>query len=307
MSRKGWLLFVALCVIWGVPYMFTSIAVRELSAPTLVFFRTLPAVLLLVPLAWHRREFGPALQRWPWVLACAATELTVPWLLLSHAQKSISSSMTGLLIASVPLIGAVLYRVAGSHDPLDARRTIGLVVGFVGVAALLGIDVGGGSPLAAAEVLVAACCYATGPLIISRWLSDIPSLGVVASTLTVTAAVYAIPAMRRLPESVSGETVAAVAGLAFIATALGFLLFFWLIAEVGPSRATVVTYINPLVAVLLGVMLLSEPFTLGIAVGLPLILVGSALGTAPSQKAPSRRAPADDEREGEAPPAPRRA
>jgi len=283
-SRRGWLLFVSLCIIWGIPYMFTAIAVRELSPPTLVFFRTLPAVLLLVPLAWRRNAIRPALGRWPYVLACAAAELAVPWLLLSHAQKSLSSSMTGLLIASVPLIGAVLYRAAGTRDPLDARRTVGLVIGFIGVAALLGIDVGGGSPMAAAEVIIAACCYAIGPLIISRWLSDIPSIGVVATTLTVTAAVYALPALTRLPESVSAETVGAVAVLAFVGTALGFLLFFWLIAEVGPSRSTVVTYINPLVAVLLGVALMGEPFTLGIAVGSPLILLGSVLGTAPSRR-----------------------
>ncbi len=284
MSRKGWVLFVTLCIIWGIPYMFTAIAVRELAPQTLVFFRTLPAVMLLVPLAWRRGEIRPALQRWPYVLACAAAELALPWVLLSHAQERLSSSMTGLLIASVPLIGAVIYRLAGAHDPLDARRLLGLVIGFVGVAALLGIDVGGGSPFAAAEVIVAACCYAIGPLIISRWLTDIPSLGVVSTSLSMTAVAYAIPALTSLPASVSAETVGAVAVLAFVGTALGFLLFFWLIAEVGPSRSTVVTYVNPLVAVLLGVALMGEPFTLGIAVGLPLILLGSVLGTAPTRR-----------------------
>lgn len=218
------------------------------------------------------------------MLACAAAELALPWVLLSHAQERLSSSMTGLLIASVPLIGAVIYRLAGAHDPLDARRLLGLVIGFVGVAALLGIDVGGGSPFAAAEVIVAACCYAIGPLIISRWLTDIPSLGVVSTSLSMTAVAYAIPALTSLPASVSAETVGAVAVLAFVGTALGFLLFFWLIAEVGPSRSTVVTYVNPLVAVLLGVALMGEPFTLGIAVGLPLILLGSVLGTAPTRR-----------------------
>ena len=299
MSRKGWLLFISLCIIWGIPYLLIRVAVRDLSPPALVFFRTLPAALLLAPLALHRGELGPAVRRWRWVLPYTILELAVPWLLLSHAEVRLSSSMAGLLIASVPLIGAVLYRAAGSHDPLDARRLVGLVIGFAGVAALVGIDVGGGNPVAVVEVFVVACCYATGPLIISRRLHDIPSLGVVAVSLVVTAAIYAPPALLRLPASVSADTVAAVATLAFVCTALAFLLFFALILEVGPSRSTVITYINPLVAVLLGVVLLGEPFTTGIAVGLPLILLGSVLGTAPSLKAP-----ADEGEEAAAPPAP---
>ena len=298
MSRKGWLLFISLCVIWGIPYLLIRVAVRDLSPPALVFFRTLPAALLLAPLALHRGELAPAVRRWRWVLPYTILELAVPWLLLSHAEVRLSSSMAGLLIASVPLIGAVLYRAAGSHDPLDARRLIGLVIGFAGVAALVGIDVGGGNPVAVVEVFVVACCYATGPLIISRRLHDIPSLGVVAVSLVVTAAIYAPPALLRLPASVSVDTVAAVATLAFVCTALAFLLFFALILEVGPSRSTVITYINPLVAVLLGVVLLGEPFTAGIAVGLPLILLGSVLGTAPSLKAPT------EGEEAAAPPAP---
>ncbi len=299
MSRKGWLLFIALCVIWGIPYLLIRVAVRELSPPALVFFRTLPAALLLAPLALHRGELGPALRRWRWVLGYTMVELAVPWLLLSHAEQRLSSSMAGLLIASVPLIGAVLYRAAGSHDPLDARRLIGLVIGFAGVAALVGLDVSGSDPAAIAEVFGVALCYATGPLIISRRLHDIPSLGVVALSLIVTCAVYATPALLQLPSSVSADTVAAVATLAFVCTAIAFLVFFALILEVGPSRSTVITYINPLVAVLLGVVLLGEPFTAGIAVGLPLILLGSVLGTAPSLTAA-----AEGEEEAPAPPAP---
>jgi drug/metabolite transporter (DMT)-like permease len=284
-SRKGWLLFISLCVIWGIPYLLIRVAVRELSPPALVFFRTLSAAVLLVPLALHRRELMPAIKRWRWVLGYTVVELAVPWLLLAHAEVRLSSSMAGLLVASVPLIGAVLYRAAGSHDPLDARRLIGLTIGFAGVAALVGIDVGGGNPVGVAEVVMVACCYATGPLIISRRLHDIPSLGVVAASLVITATIYALPALLQLPATVSADTVAAVATLAFVCTALAFILFFALILEVGPSRATVITYINPLVAVLLGVVLLGEPFTVGIAVGLPLILLGSVLATAAPLKA----------------------
>jgi drug/metabolite transporter (DMT)-like permease len=280
-SRKGWLLFCALCVIWGIPYLLIRVAVRELSPPALVFFRTAPATLLLMPFALRRGELRKLLARWRWVCAFTLAELAIPWLLLSHAEQQLTSSLAGLLIASVPLIGAVLYRIAGTGDHVDRRRLAGLVVGFVGVAALVGIDVSGGHPRAVAEVIVVAICYATGPLIISRRLSDLPGIGVTTMSLAITAVVYATPAMLDLPSSVSGETIAAVATLAVVCTALAFLFFFALILEVGPARSTVITYINPVVAVLLGVILLGEPFTAGIAIGLPLIIAGSILATAP--------------------------
>jgi drug/metabolite transporter (DMT)-like permease len=284
LSRKGWLLFIALCVIWGIPYLLIRVAVRELSPPTLVFLRTAPAALLLLPLALRRGEVLPLLPRWRWVVAYTAVEITAPWLLLSRAEQHLSSSMAGLLVASVPLIAAVLYRATGSADRLDARRLAGLVIGFAGVAALVGIDTSSTDPLAVAEMAVVSLCYATGPFIISRRLAGLPSLGVVTASLLLTALGYAPAGLAYLPASVSAKAVAAVATLAVVCTALAFLLFFTLIREIGPSRSTVITYVNPLVAVLLGVVLLGEPFTVGIAVGMPLILLGSVLGTATSAK-----------------------
>ena len=287
MSRKGWLLFIALCVIWGIPYLLIRVAVRELPPPALVFLRTAPAALLLAPLALHRRELRPLLARWRWVVLYTAVELAIPWLLLSHAEERLSSSLAGLLVAAVPLIAAVLYRAVGAGEHLDAHRLVGLVIGFVGVAALVGIDTSGSSPMAIAEVLVVALCYATGPLIISRRLADLPSLGVIAASLVLTAVAYAPAGLLSMPASISAATVGAVATLALVCTVLAFLLFFALIREVGPSRTTVITYVNPLVAVLLGVLILGEPLTLGIAVGMPLILLGSVLGTAPSLRTSS--------------------
>lgn len=289
MSRRGWLLFVSLCVIWGLPYLLIRVAVRELPPPSLVFVRTGSAALLLAPVAFHRGEMRPLLTRWQWVLAYTVMELAAPWLLLSHAEQRLSSSMAGLLIAAVPLIAVVLYRASGAGEHLDARRLTGLVIGFAGVAALVGIDVRSVDPVAVAEVGVVAVCYSTGPFIVSRRLAGLPSLGVVTASLLLTAAVYAPAGMAYMPSSLSAETVAAVAALALVCTALAFLLFFALIREVGPSRSTVITYVNPLVAVLLGVVLLSEPLTPGIAVGMPMILLGSVLGTAPSTKKPGER------------------
>jgi len=288
MSRRGWLLFIAMSVIWGTPYLLIRVAVRELSPATLVFARTLPAAVLLVPLAWRRGQLRPLAARWRWVIAFTAAEIALPWLFLSRAEEHLTSSVAGLLIATVPLIAVVLYRwVSPDTERLTRRRLLGLFVGFAGVAALVGIDLHGTDLGAVAEVAVPAVGYSLGPLIISRRLSHLPSLGVVSASVALTAIAYAPAALIQRPSRISFEVLAAVAGLAFLCTALAFLLFFALIAEIGPARSTVITYVNPAVAVMLGVVLLGEHFTAGIAVGFPLILVGSFLATSSPRGAPN--------------------
>ena len=286
MSRKGWSLFISLCVIWGIPYLFIRVAVRELPPPALVLLRTAPAALLLLPFALRRGEIRRLLGSWPWVLLYTAVELCVPWLLLAHAEVRITSSLAGLLIATVPLIGAVLYRAFGVADHFDARRLAGLFVGFAGVAALVGLDLTHSDVLGIVETIIVALCYATGPLIISRRLADLPAIGVITASLVVTAVLYAPAGILTMPASLSAQTLWSVAVLAVVCTVVAFLLFFALIREVGPSRTTVITYVNPLVAVLLGVALLGEEFTLGIAIGMPLILAGSVLATSRARQAP---------------------
>jgi len=280
MSRRGWLLFIAMSVIWGTPYLLIRVAVRDLSPATLVFARTLPAALLLIPLALRRGHLRPLLRRWGWVVVYTVVEIALPWLFLSRAEEHLTSSVAGLLVATVPLVAVLLYRVVSpSSERITRRRLVGLFVGFAGVGALVGIDLRGTDLTAVAEMAVPAVGYALGPLIISRRLSDLPSLGVVSASVALTALAYAPAALARPPAHVSLEVIGAVAGLAFVCTALAFLLFFALIAEIGPARSTVITYLNPAVAVLLGVVLLGEHFTTGVAVGFPLILVGSYLAT----------------------------
>ena len=201
MSRKGWLLFCALCVIWGIPYLLIRVAVRELTPATLVFARTAPVALLMLPFALRRRDRRRLLARWRWVAAFALVEIALPWLLLASAEERLSSSIAGLLIASVPLIGALLYRLTGTGERLTRRRLAGLILGFVGVAALVGIDTHGGQPRAVLEALIVALCYAIGPLVISRRLSDLPGLGVVAGALVVTATIYAPAGILQWPGS----------------------------------------------------------------------------------------------------------
>jgi drug/metabolite transporter (DMT)-like permease len=280
MSRRGWMLFIAMSIIWGTPYLLIRVAVRDLSPATLVFARTLPAAILLVPVALRRGQLRPLLPRWRWIVAYTVCEIALPWLFLSRAEEHLTSSVAGLLIATVPLIAVVLYRVVSpTTEHFSRRRVLGLLVGFAGVGALVGIDVGGTDLVAVAEIAVPAVGYSLGPLIVSRRLSDLPGLGVVSASVALTSIVYAPVALTDLPTHFSLEVLGAVAGLAFVCTALAFLLFFALIVEIGPARSTVITYLNPAVAVLLGVVLLGEPFTAGIAVGFPLILLGSYLAT----------------------------
>jgi drug/metabolite transporter (DMT)-like permease len=156
----------------------------------------------------------------------------------------------------------------------------GLLVGFAGVAALVGFEVGGGDVGAVLAVAVVAVCYAVGPLILSRRLSHLPGLGVITMSLALTALVYLPLGLAQAPSSwPSTKVVLAVCGLAVVCTAVAFLVFFALIAEIGPTRSTVITYVNPAVAVLLGVTLLDEAFTAATAVGFALILTGSVLAT----------------------------
>lgn len=279
MTRRGWLLFAAMCLIWGVPYLLIRVAVRELSPGTLVFARTAIGALVLLPLAARRGQLRPLLPRWRVMLAYSAIEIAGPWLLLSHAEQRLSSSLAGLLIAAVPLIGAVLARLTRTDDRLEPDRLLGLGVGLVGVVALLGIEVGSVDMLAVGEVGLTAVGYAVGPWLINRRLADLPSLGVVSGSLGLTALGYLPVAVVQWPHRVTAEVAGSVAVLALVCTALAFLLFFALIAEVGPARSTVITYVNPAVAIALGVGLLGEQLTIGMAVGFPLVLVGSVLAT----------------------------
>ncbi len=280
MSRRGALLFAAMCVIWGVPYLMIRVAVRELSPETLVFLRTGLGALILTPFAMFRGELRPAFARWWPLLAYTLIEVAIPWVLLARAETKLSSSLTGLLIAAVPLVGAVVVGLTGTRERQGTRRWTGLLIGMVGVAALVGLDVGQVNALAVAEIGCVAVCYAVGPIILARKLSDVPALGVVAASLLIAAVGYAPFGIAGRPSSMpSAHVIESVLGLAIVCTALAFLVFFALIAEVGPVRATVITYVNPAVAAVLGVTMLSEQLTVGMLAGFALILTGSVLAT----------------------------
>jgi drug/metabolite transporter (DMT)-like permease len=267
-------------VLWGIPYLLIKVAVGELSPPSLVFLRTATGALVLLPIAARRGAISPLLAHWRWVLVYTVAELAIPWLFLSDAETHISSSLAGLLVAAVPFVGALLVLLTGGDDRLDARRMAGLLVGFVGVAALVGFDLSGGNLGAVGEIAVVTIGYALGPMVIARRLGGLRPVGVVATSLALTAIGYAPVGVLQLPSHApSLKVVLAVAALGVVCTALAFVLFFALIAEVGPVRATVITYVNPAVALALGVLILGEPFTAGAVLGFALILLGSFLAT----------------------------
>src|SRR5947207_11326315 len=188
-----------MCVIWGIPYLMIRVAVRELAPVTLVFLRTGLAALLLVPLAARRDELRPLLARWRPLLAYTAIEVALPWVLLSRAETKLTSSLTGLLIAAVPLVGALIVSLSGEREWLGARRWVGLLVGLGGVAAIVGLDLGHVNAVALVELFLVAVCYAVGPIILSRHLNDVAALGVVAASLALTTLAYAPFAAARWP------------------------------------------------------------------------------------------------------------
>jgi drug/metabolite transporter (DMT)-like permease len=287
MSGRGWVLFAAMSILWGIPYLMIKVAVEGVSVPVLVFARTAVGAAILLPLALRSGRPTWLRERWLPLAAFAVIEIMIPWGLLSDAEQHITSSMTGLLIAASPIVAVLIGRLTGDAERLGPARWAGLAIGLAGVAVLAGPALGDGSPWAIVEVLLVAVCYATAPIIAARRLSDVPALPMTAVCLGGAALVYAAPAALTWPQTLpDGRVLAALAGLAVVCTALAFLVFFALIREVGPSRALVFTYVNPAVAVTAGVLVLGEPLTASILVSFALILAGSVLATAPRARTP---------------------
>lgn len=291
MTRRGLLLFAAMCVIWGTPYLLIRVAVGELSPAELVFFRTAVAALILMPVVIARGGLRGIGARWVPLVAFAAMEIGIPWLLLASAEQKISSSLAGLLISAVPLVATLIAPLFGNRDWIGATGVLGLLVGMAGVAAIVGFDLRASAPLALVEMGLVAISYAVGPAILSRYLTGVPSVSVIGISLTLCALAYAPVAILQWPRAVpSVPVLASVATLALVCTAVAFLLFFALIAEIGPVRSTVITYVNPAVAAVLGVAVLRESFTIGMALGFVLVIAGSVLAT----RRPSTPVPAPE-------------
>jgi drug/metabolite transporter (DMT)-like permease len=279
---RGWTAFAALGIIWGLPYFFIKVAGQEVSPVILAFSRVVLATLVLIPIAWQRGALRSLGKHKAAICAFGLVEFAIPFTLISLGERWISSSVTGILIAMVPLSIALIQRFFGVRESLGAWRVTGLVTGFIGVAALLGTgSISGALGWAGvACMLVATLCYAVGPLIIVRHLHGLESIGPLAASLLFASAVLFIPAVIAMPANLpSPAALASIAVLGVVCTAVAMLLMFYLVHHAGASRASVITYINPVVATLLGVLVLHEHLGVGGFVAFALILFGSWLAT----------------------------
>jgi drug/metabolite transporter (DMT)-like permease len=286
MSRRGWAYFLAMAVIWGLPYLLIRVAVRQLDPGVVVFLRTAPAALLLTPLVIARQQFGALVKNLKWIAIFGVVEFGVPWFLMSTAEKHITSSLTSLLICCVPLFAVVAQRIRRTEDHIAPRRYVGLGVGATGVAFLVGLDVHGGNLTWIGFMLVVCVGYTLGPLILALKLRDVDGPTVVMGATAIVALGWLPWAVVHWPTHVSGETWSCVAILSVVCTVAAFLVFFQLIREVGATRAVVVTYFNTAIAVVLGIVGLHEPLTAGIVVGFPLVIAGCVVATSHPREAP---------------------
>ncbi len=288
MSRRAATLFLGLGVAWGIPYLLIKVAVEELSPAELVLARCAIAAVLLLPIAFARGAVRPVLQHWRWLVAFTIIEIAIPWVALGSAEERLSSSTTGLLIAAVPLVGLGFAFVTGQAERLSAAGWLGLALGIAGVAALVGLDVETSDLGAVGYLGITVLGYAIGPAILARRLGALPGIGVMAVALTLTSLMY-VPVVLvadGVPTGMpSTDVVVSVVLLATVCTAAAFLLLFALVGEVGPVRATTITYINPAVAVIAGAVVLDEEVTVVTVVGFLLVVAGSYLvNKGPRQK-----------------------
>ncbi len=274
--------FITLCVIWGIPYFLIKISLAELSPAVVAWGRITLGALILLPIAWHRGVLPAVMRHKGWVAAFAVAELIIPFSMVALGESWLSSSLAGILIATVPLVVLLIGPAFGIRETLNARRIAGLVMGFVGVVAMLGIDTTHTAQqwLGIGCLMLAVLGYAVGPLIVQRHLADVDELGAVATSLCIASVVLLPFAVLTFPARMPSTTVLlSTATLGVVSTALALMLFFYLIHAAGAARAAIVAYINPAIAALLGVLVLHEPFGIGSVIGLSMILGGSWLAT----------------------------
>lgn len=280
-SKRAWILFGAMALIWGVPYLFIKEAVDTISPPAIVAGRTLIGAAVLLPFAIRSGALRAAAKHWPWVLAFGLVEMAGPFLLLGNAERTLPSGLTGLLVATVPLAATLIALGRGDRAVLKPVRMVGLALGFIGVGIIvLGPGLGGATAgwlPAVGEVLLVAVLYAIAPFIIALKLHDVPSLGSITLSLLMIGIAYIPFAVLTTTEVPSTRSLVNLVLLGIICTAIAFIVFFALIKEVGPVQAPLFTYINPIVALLLGVLILGEQLDIWLLIGAPVVLVGCFL------------------------------
>jgi drug/metabolite transporter (DMT)-like permease len=278
MSRRNWFLFFFVGFIWGIPYLLIKVAVDELSPPIIVFSRVAIGSAILIPLAIKRGSLKPAISAWRYVVPYALGEMIIPWILITAAEQKMTSGLAGLLVATVPIWATILASFHGDKTVWHHKRLFGILVGFIGIVLVVGIESFSGrhSIVAISMILIAAIGYAWAVTMINAKIPHIEPISINAVAMFFTAIVYLPLVALTFPEHLpSGKVITSILALGLFPTALAFILFFQLIREIGTARGSLVTYLNTAFAVVLGVVILKEPFTLGITIGLPLVLIGS--------------------------------
>ena len=278
MSRRNWFLFIFIGFLWGIPYLLIKVAVDELSPAVIVFSRVAIGSLILIPMAMRLGSLMPTIKAWRYVIPYAIGEMVGPWFLITAAEEKMSSGLAGLLVATVPIWATIIASMHGDKTVWQSKRLIGILVGFIGIVLVVGIESFSGrqSIVAILMVLVASIGYAWAVTMVTTKIPHIEPISINAVAMVFTMIVYLPFLILHAPEKTpSIEAIGSVIILGVFPTALAFILFFQLIKDIGTARGSLVTYLNTAFAVLLGVVMLSEPFTLGIAIGLPLVLIGS--------------------------------
>lgn len=281
MSRRGWFLFILVGFLWGIPYLFISIAVDPedgFSPATVVFLRTAIGAVILIPLALKQRQLIAAIKGWRYVAFYALLEMIGPWILISTAQQKISSGLAGLLVASVPIWATIFASMKGDKTVWHHKRLMGLVVGFIGLIAVVGIEslTGSADPLSIMMILLASIGYAYAVMMVQSALPQVSAIAINGVAMAMTALFYLPWTVLQWPEhSISSAAIASIIGLGVLSTGAAFVAFFALAKIIGVARGSLVTYLNTAIAVVLGVIILNEPLTVGIMIGLPLVLIGS--------------------------------
>lgn len=285
MSRRSSVLFVLAGFLWGIPYLFIKVAVdpeNGFSPAIVVFGRVFIGALILIPIAIYDKSFFIAIKGWKYIAVYALFEMVGPWILIGTAEQSISSGLAGLLVASVPIFSTIFASMYGDKTVWQTRRLVGMAVGFLGVFLLVGIEsiTGTNDPVAIFMVIAAAVGYAFAVLYITRKLPGVSGIAINGIAMAMTAVFYAPATIFLWPEkAVSNAAIYSVISLGVFSTGIAFAVFFSVMAVIGPARASLVVYMNTAFAVVLGVLILSEPLTVGIMVGLPLVLIGSYLAS----------------------------
>jgi drug/metabolite transporter (DMT)-like permease len=282
MTRKSWILFGIVGFLWGIPYLLMKVAVADIPPPLIVAGRTLIGAAILIPIAIKKNTFKDAIKGIKYVIPYAVLEMVGPWILITSAEKEISSGLAGLLVATVPFFASIFSSLRGDHSVWQPKRIFGLVVGFVGIVALVGIEsiTGTSNPKAIAMVILAAIMYAYAVLMVTTNLPGVDGIAINGVAMGLTCLFYTPIAIATWPSNpVSTQAIAALVALGVFSTAIAFMLFFIVIVEIGVARGSLTTYVNTAVAVVLGIIILDEPITLGIIVGLPMVLLGSFLAS----------------------------